>query len=64
MTQLALQELVAFKGGVFARLLRLDLNKEWITKTVEVSRILLEELAKHRGPEREERRMKSLNRLR
>jgi hypothetical protein len=37
------QEPVAFLGGVFAGLLRLDLNedplKEWVTRTVEVSGI-------------------------
>uniref|UniRef100_A0A0E0DGG2 Uncharacterized protein n=1 Tax=Oryza meridionalis TaxID=40149 RepID=A0A0E0DGG2_9ORYZ len=37
----ALKEPVAFMGGVFAGLLRLDLNedplKEWITRTVEAS---------------------------
>ncbi|KAJ3680323.1 hypothetical protein LUZ60_016601 [Juncus effusus] len=39
----ALKEPVAFLGGVFAGLLRLDLNedplKEWISKTVEASGI-------------------------
>ncbi|XP_006652546.1 UPF0426 protein At1g28150, chloroplastic [Oryza brachyantha] len=39
----ALKEPVAFMGGVFAGLLRLDLNedplKEWITRTVEASGI-------------------------
>ncbi|XP_066345958.1 UPF0426 protein At1g28150, chloroplastic-like [Miscanthus floridulus] len=39
----AIKEPVAFMGGVFAGLLRLDLNedplKEWITRTVEASRI-------------------------
>ncbi|KAF7002645.1 hypothetical protein CFC21_018099 [Triticum aestivum] len=39
----ALKEPVAFMGGVFAGLLRLDLNedplKEWVTRTVEASGI-------------------------
>ncbi|XP_051218362.1 UPF0426 protein At1g28150, chloroplastic isoform X2 [Lolium perenne] len=39
----ALKEPVAFLGGVFAGLLRLDLNedplKEWVTRTVEASGI-------------------------
>ncbi|KAF0893462.1 hypothetical protein E2562_025255 [Oryza meyeriana var. granulata] len=39
----ALKEPIAFMGGVFAGLLRLDLNedplKEWITRTVEASGI-------------------------
>ncbi|CAN6235701.1 unnamed protein product [Urochloa humidicola] len=39
----AIKEPVAFMGGVFAGLLRLDLNedplKEWITRTVEASGI-------------------------
>ncbi|RLM74914.1 hypothetical protein C2845_PM15G15250 [Panicum miliaceum] len=41
--QEAIKEPVAFLGGVFAGLLRLDLNedplKEWITRTVEASGI-------------------------
>ncbi|XP_010246677.1 PREDICTED: UPF0426 protein At1g28150, chloroplastic [Nelumbo nucifera] len=44
----ALKEPVAFMGGIFAGLLRLDLNeeplKEWITKTVEASGITEEEI--------------------
>lgn len=43
-----LQEPVAFMGGMFAGLLRLDLNedplKEWVTRTVEASGITKEEL--------------------
>nr|GMC71161.1 UPF0426 protein At1g28150, chloroplastic [Ipomoea batatas] len=41
-------EPIAFMGGVFAGLLRLDLNedplKEWVTKTVEASGITAEEI--------------------
>nr|GLL21148.1 UPF0426 protein At1g28150, chloroplastic [Ipomoea trifida]GMC74911.1 UPF0426 protein At1g28150, chloroplastic [Ipomoea batatas] len=44
----ALKEPIAFMGGVFAGLLRLDLNedplKEWVTKTVEASGITAEEI--------------------
>ncbi|XP_042507507.1 UPF0426 protein At1g28150, chloroplastic-like [Macadamia integrifolia] len=44
----ALKEPVAFMGGMFAGLLRLDLNedplKEWITRTVESSGIAEEEI--------------------
>ncbi|XP_020248278.1 UPF0426 protein At1g28150, chloroplastic [Asparagus officinalis] len=44
----AIKEPVAFMGGVFAGLLRLDLNedplREWITKTVEASGLSAEEL--------------------
>lgn len=43
-----LQEPVAFFGGMFAGLLRLDLNdeplKEWVSKTVEASGISEEEI--------------------
>ncbi|KAL6320562.1 hypothetical protein AAG906_007641 [Vitis piasezkii] len=46
--QQALKEPVAFAGGVFAGLLRLDLNedplKEWVTRTVEASGISEEEI--------------------
>ncbi|KAJ4960306.1 hypothetical protein NE237_020216 [Protea cynaroides] len=44
----ALKEPVAFMGGMFAGLLRLDLNedplKEWITRTVEASGFTEEEI--------------------
>ncbi|KAF8398646.1 hypothetical protein HHK36_014501 [Tetracentron sinense] len=44
----ALKEPVAFMGGMFAGLLRLDLNedplKEWVTRTVEASGIKVEEI--------------------
>ncbi|PSR89082.1 UPF0426 protein [Actinidia chinensis var. chinensis] len=44
----ALKEPVAFMGGLFAGLLRLDLNenplKEWVVKTVEASGIKEEEI--------------------
>ncbi|XP_060204364.1 UPF0426 protein At1g28150, chloroplastic [Lycium barbarum] len=44
----ALKEPVAFAGGIFAGLLRLDLNedplKEWVAKTVEASGITAEEI--------------------
>ncbi|XP_043695807.1 UPF0426 protein At1g28150, chloroplastic-like [Telopea speciosissima] len=44
----ALKEPFAFMGGMFAGLLRLDLNedplKEWITRTVEASGITQEEI--------------------
>ncbi|KAM5570211.1 hypothetical protein ABKV19_011074 [Rosa sericea] len=44
----ALQEPVAFMGGMFAGLLRLDLNddplKEWVSRTVEASGITEEEV--------------------
>jgi len=44
----ALKEPVAFMGGLFAGLLRLDLNedplKEWVARTVESSGITAEEL--------------------
>lgn len=45
---LSLQEPVAFAGGMFAGLLRLDLNedplKEWVTRTVEASGMTDEEI--------------------
>ncbi|XP_010538164.1 PREDICTED: UPF0426 protein At1g28150, chloroplastic [Tarenaya hassleriana] len=45
----ALKEPVAFVGGMFAGLLRLDLNedplKEWVTRTVEASGFSEEEVA-------------------
>lgn len=44
----ALKEPVAFMGGMFAGLLRLDLNedplKEWVTRTVEASGVTEEEI--------------------
>ncbi|KAK9714287.1 hypothetical protein RND81_06G084100 [Saponaria officinalis] len=44
----AIKEPVAFMGGIFAGLLRLDLNeeplKEWINKTVEASGITEKEI--------------------
>ncbi|KAL2325241.1 hypothetical protein Fmac_024299 [Flemingia macrophylla] len=44
----ALKEPVAFFGGIFAGLLRLDLNeeplKEWVTRTVEAAGISEEEV--------------------
>lgn len=43
-----MQEPVAFLGGIFAGILRLDLNeeplKEWVTRTVEASGITEEEI--------------------
>jgi hypothetical protein len=46
---------VAFLGGVFAGLLRLDLNedplKEWVTRTVEASGIAEEVRTEGDGPE-------------
>ncbi|KAK9057820.1 hypothetical protein SSX86_022658 [Deinandra increscens subsp. villosa] len=43
----AFKEPVAFMGGMFAGILRLDLNedplKEWVTKTVEASGIITDE---------------------
>ncbi|PON57743.1 hypothetical protein PanWU01x14_171050 [Parasponia andersonii] len=55
----ALKEPVAFMGGVFAGLLRLDLNddplKEWVSRTVEASGITEEEIeAEGLKPEEEE----------
>ncbi|XP_055828589.1 UPF0426 protein At1g28150, chloroplastic [Solanum dulcamara] len=44
----ALKEPVAFAGGIFAGLLRLDLNedplKEWVARTVEASGVTAEEI--------------------
>uniref|UniRef100_A0A1D1ZE33 UPF0426 protein At1g28150, chloroplastic n=1 Tax=Anthurium amnicola TaxID=1678845 RepID=A0A1D1ZE33_9ARAE len=52
----ALKEPVAFMGGMFAGLLRLDLNeeplKEWITRTVEATGITVEEV--DAGPKTDE----------
>lgn len=52
------QEPVAFMGGLFAGLLRLDLNedplKEWVTKTVEASGITAEEIAREKSESEEE----------
>lgn len=43
-----MQEPVAFAGGMFAGLLRLDLNddplKEWVSRTVEASGVAAEEI--------------------
>lgn len=43
-----MQEPVAFAGGIFAGLLRLDLNedplKEWVARTVEASGVTAEEI--------------------
>lgn len=55
---LSLQEPVAFVGGMFAGLLRLDLNddplKEWVTRTVEAAGITEEEIdAEGSKPEEE-----------
>ncbi|KAM6592395.1 hypothetical protein CsatA_000098 [Cannabis sativa] len=55
----ALKEPVAFMGGLFAGLLRLDLNddplKEWVSRTVEASGITEEEIdAEGLKPEEEE----------
>ncbi|KAK6925461.1 hypothetical protein RJ641_009787 [Dillenia turbinata] len=51
------QEPVAFMGGMFAGLLRLDLNedplKEWVTRTVEASGIT-EENVTEEGTQPEE----------
>ncbi|GMY12736.1 UPF0426 protein At1g28150, chloroplastic isoform X1 [Fagus crenata] len=49
----ALKEPVSFMGGVFAGLLRLDLNeeplKEWVTRTAEASGIAEEEIDAERS---------------
>ncbi|KAI6694340.1 hypothetical protein NL676_022050 [Syzygium grande] len=54
----ALKEPVAFMGGMFAGLLRLDLNedplREWVTRTVEASGISEEELDAEGSKEAEE----------
>ncbi|KAK4779304.1 hypothetical protein SAY86_006832 [Trapa natans] len=54
----ALKEPVAFMGGMFAGLLKLDLNedplKEWVTRTVEASGITKEELQVKGSKEAEE----------
>lgn len=48
MLVLSVQEPVAFVGGMFAGLLRLDLNddplKEWVTRTVEAAGITEDEI--------------------
>lgn len=53
----ALKEPVAFLGGVFAGLLRLDLNedplKEWVTRTVEASGLTKEEIDAEAAVEQE-----------
>ncbi|KAL0356448.1 UNVERIFIED_CONTAM: hypothetical protein Sradi_4091700 [Sesamum radiatum] len=54
----ALKEPVAFVGGMFAGLLRLDLNeeplKEWVSRTVEASGMTAEEIRKKDGGEEDE----------
>ncbi|XP_048138619.1 UPF0426 protein At1g28150, chloroplastic isoform X3 [Rhodamnia argentea] len=54
----ALKEPVAFMGGMFAGLLRLDLNedplREWVTRTVDASGISQEELDAEGSKEAEE----------
>ncbi|KAL0441222.1 UNVERIFIED_CONTAM: hypothetical protein Sradi_0061100 [Sesamum radiatum] len=56
----ALKEPVAFVGGMFAGLLRLDLNeeplKEWVSRTVEASGMAAEEIRKRDAGEEEEER--------
>ncbi|KAL1541897.1 UPF0426 protein, chloroplastic [Salvia divinorum] len=51
----ALKEPVAFVGGMFAGLLRLDLSedplREWVARTVEASGIATEESIKREGEE-------------
>ncbi|KAB1212986.1 hypothetical protein CJ030_MR5G025797 [Morella rubra] len=51
-------EPVAFMGGMFAGLLRLDLKedplKEWVTKTVEASGITEEEIEAEKSKAEEE----------
>ncbi|CAM8975242.1 hypothetical protein QQ045_028548 [Rhodiola kirilowii] len=50
----ALKEPVAFMGGMFAGLLRLDLNedplREWVTRTVEASGLTAEEMGTDESP--------------
>ncbi|KAK4394949.1 hypothetical protein Sango_1649200 [Sesamum angolense] len=52
------REPVAFVGGMFAGLLRLDLNeeplKEWVSRTVEASGMAAEEIRKRDAGEEEE----------
>lgn len=52
------QEPVAFLGGIFAGILRLDLNeeplKEWVTRTVEASGTTVDELNVEGSKEAEE----------
>ncbi|XP_073145658.1 UPF0426 protein At1g28150, chloroplastic [Henckelia pumila] len=54
----ALREPVAFVGGIFAGLLRLDLNeeplKEWVTRTVEAAGLSVEEIERSNSVEAEE----------
>ncbi|XP_047978334.1 UPF0426 protein At1g28150, chloroplastic [Salvia hispanica] len=54
----ALKEPVAFVGGIFAGLLRLDLNEDplrgWVARTVEASGITTEESSKREGEEDEQ----------
>ncbi|KAK4428207.1 hypothetical protein Salat_1589700 [Sesamum alatum] len=54
----ALKEPVAFVGGMFAGLLRLDLKeeplKEWVSRTVEASGMTAEEIRKRDAEEEDE----------
>ncbi|XP_075481006.1 UPF0426 protein At1g28150, chloroplastic [Primulina tabacum] len=54
----ALKEPVAFVGGIFAGLLRLDLNeeplKEWVSRTVQAAGLSMEEIGRSDGVEAEE----------
>ncbi|KAI4369917.1 hypothetical protein MLD38_018310 [Melastoma candidum] len=56
----ALKEPVAFLGGVFAGILRLDLNedplKEWLTRTVEASGLAEEDISAGGGSNQAEAR--------
>ncbi|KAL3835328.1 hypothetical protein ACJIZ3_010064 [Penstemon smallii] len=57
----ALKEPVAFVGGIFAGLLRLDLKedplKEWVVRTVEASGITEEEISKTSDVQEQEEEM-------
>ncbi|XP_039011071.1 UPF0426 protein At1g28150, chloroplastic-like [Hibiscus syriacus] len=54
----AVKEPVAFMGGVFAGILRLDLNedplKEWVVRTVEASNISEDEISAEGSQEEED----------
>ncbi|CAA0820987.1 UPF0426 protein - chloroplastic [Striga hermonthica] len=54
----ALKEPVAFVGGIFAGLLRLNLNeeplKEWVSRTVEASGLSVEEISKNPDADEED----------
>ncbi|KAH9620257.1 hypothetical protein KSS87_005503 [Heliosperma pusillum] len=60
----AIKEPVAFMGGIFAGLLRLDLNeeplKQWINRTVEASGITEQEMDTQ-GPNTEEAAPQQIN---